>query len=250
MTFKQRISSLAFQLNDTDDSIIEYILTNEENISNISIQKMASDLFIASNAIMRLAKKLGYSGFSEMKFSLSKESLAQDSKYGIYFEMIEKIPYNIAKTVDIIDNSTLYIVVKKILTSTCCMFAGVGDSIYFCEMMAKNIKCLNMKAEYYIHLHEMFYFISKCKETDIIIIISASGKTDRICELALEAKKRKASVISITHLCENPLADIADVNLYFWGENRNVNGYNVTDRSGLMVLLRILSEKFWKAYCV
>ena len=29
---------------------------------------------------------------------------------------------------------------------------------------------------------------------------------------------------------------------------RQVQGYNVTDRSGLMVLVRLLSEEFWQGY--
>ena len=55
-------------------------------------------------------------------------------------------------------------------------------------------------------------------------------------------------VISITHMSENPLAKVADYNLYFWGENREVQGYNVTNRTGLMVLVRLLSEALWKGY--
>lgn len=245
MVFKERAKLHEFQLNDTDDSIIEYILSNKENINEIAIQKMAQDLFISPNSIMRLTKKLGYSGFSELKFLISKEDDFVEYKRENHLEIIKRMPKNILKTLDIIDDSVLDLTVKRMLKSKCCMFAGVGDSTYFCEMISKNLRCLGIKTEYYQHIHDMFYFVSKSKETDTIIIISASGETARICELAKEAKSHKAFVISITHLCKNSLADIADINLYFWGEDRNVNGYNVTDRSGLMVLSRLLSEKFW-----
>ena len=66
--------------------------------------------------------------------------------------------------------------------------------------------------------------------------------------MAREARDLGMPVVSITHFSENRLAKACDVNLYFWGEDREVQGYNVTDRSGLMVLVRLLSEEFWQGY--
>ena len=70
MNFEQRVYDIEFKLNDTDDSVIEYIRNNRSNINKISIQKIANELYISPNAIMRLARKLGYSGFSELKYAL------------------------------------------------------------------------------------------------------------------------------------------------------------------------------------
>lgn len=74
MDFEKRVYEKEFNLNDTDDSIIEYIKSRRADIQNLSIQNIAKELFISPNAIMRTAKKLGYSGFSELKFSLQKEN--------------------------------------------------------------------------------------------------------------------------------------------------------------------------------
>ena len=82
----------------------------------------------------------------------------------------------------------------------------------------------------------------------MLIVISARGENDRMLDLAREAKNIGMPVVSITHFYENRLAKEADFNLYFWGEDREVQGYNVTDRSGLMVLVRLLSEEFWQEY--
>ena len=60
MKFEERVLKYEFELNDTDDEIIEYIRKNRNNISKISIQKIASDLYTVPNSIMRLSKKLGY----------------------------------------------------------------------------------------------------------------------------------------------------------------------------------------------
>ena len=80
MTVDERIYQYEFQMNDTDDEIVSYIQKNRANIMDFSIQKIAADLYIAPNSVMRLAKKLGYSGFSELKFSLQNEEKPGNEK--------------------------------------------------------------------------------------------------------------------------------------------------------------------------
>ena len=97
-------------------------------------------------------------------------------------------------------------------------------------------------------IRDRFYAVRHGSRDDLLIIISARGENDRLIEMAGEAKAMGMPVVSITHFYENRLAKACDVNLYFWGEDREVQGYNVTDRSGLMVLVRLLSEEFWQGY--
>ena len=63
MNFEERVLRHEDQLNETDDDIVAYIRSHRQEIMKLSIQKIAADLFIAPNAVMRLSKKLEYSGF-------------------------------------------------------------------------------------------------------------------------------------------------------------------------------------------
>ena len=63
MKFEDRVLKYEFQLNDTDDEIIDYIRKNKQQINKLSIQKIASDLYTVPNSVVRLAKKLGYTVF-------------------------------------------------------------------------------------------------------------------------------------------------------------------------------------------
>lgn len=248
MTFEERVYKHEMQLNETDDDIIDYIRNHRTDIMKLSIQKIASDLYLAPNAVMRLSKKLEYSGFSELKFSIQNESEPSETGKTVSARLLGQLPENIVKTLDTIDEAQLKRVAGMMRSARCCIFAGVGDSTYFCEMLGKNLRCLDCSVQFYQQIHDMFYAVRHGSEEDMLIIISARGKNERLIEMAQEAKKLGMSVVSITHFCENPLAEVCDVNLYFWGEDREVQGYNVTDRSGLMVLVRLLSEAFWQRY--
>ena len=75
MKFEERVLQQEFTLNDTDDLIVDYIRKNKANLEHLSIQKVAEDLYLVPNSIMRLCKKLGYKGFAEMNHKVSELKL-------------------------------------------------------------------------------------------------------------------------------------------------------------------------------
>ncbi len=248
MNFKERLSAHEFQLNDTDDDIANYIIDHKDVIMKLSIQRIASELFIAPNTIMRFSKKIGYSGFSELKYSLRDELKPSTEGISISSQLLSQLPSNIVKTLDIVEDSTIKRVAKLMSEANCSIFAGVGDSSYFCEMLGKNLRCVEYQVQYYQQIHDMFFAVRHGTKDDLLVIISARGENARLYELALEAKAIGMKIVTITHFCDNLLSSIADEKLCFWGENREVNDYNVTDRSGLMTVVRLLSEEFWQRY--
>lgn len=160
---------------------------------------------------------------------------------------MEMLPRNIVKTLDLIDESLIEQAASAMRKAKCCIFAGVGDSTHFCELLGKNLRCIDYNVQYYQQIHDMIYAVEHGDKEDALIIISARGTNERLVNLARRGKMIGMKVISITHMCENPPEKEADINLYFWGETHMVQGYNVTDRTGLMVLVRLLSEAFWRA---
>lgn len=73
LTFQERIDKYEYQLNDTDDQIVEYMLENMERIMTMSIQSLAENVYTVPNTIVRLSRKIGYDGFSHMKNAIKNE---------------------------------------------------------------------------------------------------------------------------------------------------------------------------------
>lgn len=244
LNFEKRVYEQEFNLNDTDDTIIEYIRTNKKDIPKLSIQNIAKDLFISPNAIMRTAKKLGYSGFSELKFSLQKE---QDPYQldTVEKRVLDKLPQNIMKSFDVIDEIALNSLLKAIKVSEKILFVGIGDSTYFCELFGRHLRCANKNVEYFQQIHDIEYAAKSYTSDDLVIVISASGSIDRLINIAKNLKSKGVSVYCITHFGSNELSKVCDVQLCFWGERHIVQGYNVTDRSGLMMLIHLICKEYW-----
>ncbi len=250
LTFNERAYQLELKSNDTDDSIIEYIKNHRTDIAHISVHKIASELFISPNSIIRTAKKLGYSGFSELKFSIQNEDNPEEINT-VSNKVLDKLPQSVAKSIDVFDDECIDKLVCKLVSSNKVLIAGTGDSVYFCEYFGRYLRCLNKKTEYFAQIHDIEYFSNFYETDDLVIIISVSGATERLVKLAknLKAKNPKLDVICITHYGENPLSEICDTQVCFWGDRRVVNGYNVTDRSGLLVLIKLICEGYLKKVC-
>ena len=65
------------ELNENDLEIWKYIISNKETCKQVSIQQLAVFCHVSHTTILRFAKKLGFSGYSEMRSFLKWEEKAE-----------------------------------------------------------------------------------------------------------------------------------------------------------------------------
>lgn len=239
MRFEERVHKFEYKLNDTDDQIVELIVKNKQDFVNRSIQSLAACLYTVPNTITRLSKKLGYDGFSHLKNSIKDEldtikAQNEDSSY-----------YYIQKTFELIDTERIETSAKMLHDAKHVLFFGVGDMADFCEMMVRNLRAFGKATEHYIHRHEMLHMIDQMNKHDALFLISLSGETPQVLEMAEKAKQREIPIISLTHFTRNPLQEAAAINLYCYAPKKVKNGYNITDRTPVMIVLQTLSQYYW-----
>ncbi|GGF29380.1 RpiR family transcriptional regulator [Halobacillus andaensis] len=237
MNLKERAHKYEYKLNDTDDQIIDYILANKETVIDTSIQALAKSLYTVPNTITRLSKKLGYDGFSQLKNNL-KEEQEDDEENAAQF--------NIRKTLEILDDDMLRKIAKKIKQSRHVYLFGVGDTAPFCEIMATHFKIGGMNAEFFLHRHDAVYAINHAKKQDVLFLISMSGETEQIIEMAELAKEKEITIISFTHFSSNTLEKMSDYRFFFYSPKRMLENYNISDKTPMMLALQQLSNVFWE----
>ncbi|WAA12097.1 MurR/RpiR family transcriptional regulator [Fervidibacillus halotolerans] len=242
MQFHERVQKYEYKLNDTDDQIIEYILNHKKEITTLPIQTLANQLYTVPNTIMRLAKKLGYDGFSHLKNSLKNE-LENDQ------QVVQSSSFSyIQKTFELIDHELLSNAAKLMKEAKHVLLFAVGDNVDFCYQLKRNLQVIDQPSYFSVHRHETLYYLKKMGPKDVLFCISLSGKTPLVLEIAEEAKKRGVQIISLTHFIRNPLQQMADIPLYCYAPRKEMNGYNITDPSPIMVVLYALSQIIWTTY--
>lgn len=251
MTFEERVALNWLKLNDVEDDIVTYLKSKVSEAESLSINKIAKDMFIAPNTIVRFAKKLGYKGFSELKYSLAFEHGTAGDEEILKLEKIfePEISKHIIQTIQLIDKRQVIGVLKRIYEASSVSLYGIGDSQYFCELLAKYLSRVSENIEMRFHiLYDSEYNISRLKKGDITIFISASGESAQIVDLAGKAHKRGAYIIAITMDTDNTLRRIADTTMVFSSEDKYCKNYNVPDLTGLMLLVRYIANVYWNSY--
>ncbi|WP_179107254.1 MurR/RpiR family transcriptional regulator [Sediminibacillus massiliensis] len=240
MNLKERAHKYEYKLNDTDDQIIDYIVENKQEVTGMSIQSLARNLFTVPNTITRLSKKLGYDGFSQLKNSLKEEVQESDPIQETNVE------YNLKRSIELVDHTMLQQVSNKLHEARRIYVFGVGDTLPFCEILSTHLKIGGKSAEYFLHRHDAVYAMNHASSQDVLFLISMSGETQQVLEMADLAKEKQVPVISLTHFSRNFLQKKADMNLYFYSPKKKLENYNVSDKTPVMLMLQMLSDTFWQ----
>lgn len=101
-------------LNETESYVYNYVMQNKNQVLEESIRDLADHVHVSTATVIRFCKKLGCSGFTELKYKL-RESLAietyehsiQQSTFGDFSKHIQSDEYaaDIQKAVDLIKNA-------------------------------------------------------------------------------------------------------------------------------------------------
>ena len=72
-------------LNEAEMCVYNYVLKNLKHILNLSVRELADEAHVSTATVMRFCKKMGYSGFSELKYKIKEfyEQQDQEDNYEI-----------------------------------------------------------------------------------------------------------------------------------------------------------------------
>ena len=198
------ISSKSIELSKSERVIVDKIKDMDLDLARLHIGEFANLLELSNSTITRFAQKLGFDGYSELKFNISQKlqspkSLSQE----IYKNFIDSCKAFDDKTIDFIKSLASFgkIAVIGIGSSGLC----ANEFVYkFGEIGLDNTDYA--KEPYSINL------LSKgLSEDDLLIAISLSGENHNLLEGVDNAKANKAKILAITGNGDSTLAKEASL---------------------------------------
>ena len=246
MKFFDTISAEDLSLNNTEKRIIEYILEKSPSFSNVKITDIANDLYLSSNTIIRLCKKLGYSGFSELKYDVmnsnkpSSDIKLDSSHISLHNSVIKTLSLN--KPEDIARAA------NEIHSANRVVIFSLGLSQYPALSFYKKLQYFNKMCLAPKDRDENILFANNLKEGDLAFIISSSGSTDIIKKIAGIIKTKNISTISLTGFSQNFLSQMNDLHLFAYLKQYHLNDNDLTSRLGFNIVLDLIFEDFSKLY--
>lgn len=198
------ISSKSIELSKSERVIVDKIKDMDLDLAKLHIGEFANLLELSNSTITRFAQKLGFDGYSELKFNISQKPVSPKSlSQEIYKNFIDSCRAFDDKTVAFIKNLASFgkIAVIGIGSSGLC----ANEFVYkFGEIGLDNTDYA--KEPYSINL------LSKgLSEDDLLIAISLSGENHNLLEGVDNAKANKAKILAITGNGDSTLAKEASL---------------------------------------
>lgn len=224
-----KISNMLNDFSTREKKVADYILEKPEKIKNLNTYETAEKTKTSQATVVRFAKRLGFKGFPDFKLALSQDLgnrkaeanvniIHEEIKVDDSFEVIGRKIANenivaINNTCEIADFTELERAVKALSEADKIMLAGVGFSWIvakdFCYKLLELGKHTIIEAD----THMQLSCLTSMKETDVLFVISHSGKTIEMYNLVKLAKEKNITVISLTNIAPNPIREIADIKL-------------------------------------
>ena len=223
VSVRLKIKSLYNGLSTKEQRIADYILENPNFVAHNSISDLSSELNIASSTLFQFAKKLGYSGFKELKMAIlihentfSNASIhenieADDNELTIAQKVFDSNIKTLTNTKKILQLEDLKKATEIIFNSNLLYFFGVGGSGILAEDAYHKFLRSPIPVRHSTDYHMQLMEASLLNPNDCAICISHTGKSKETIKIAQIVKKVGAKVIVITSDASSPLAKIGDI---------------------------------------
>lgn len=224
-----KIKNLRETLTHSEKKIADYILNNLEKIKDFNTYEIALNCKTSQASVVRFAKKIGYKGFPDFKLSLSQDLGNKKAQfhYNIInevikandtFEIIGKKITNenvraINNTFEVCDFKVLNKAVNLLSAADKIMIVGVGFSGIVAKDFYYKLMEIGKNAIVELDTHIQLSCLTTMNQNDILFVISHSGKTMEMYNIAKLAKEKGIKVISMTNIASNPIRDISDIAL-------------------------------------
>lgn len=240
-SFDQRVINAQYKLNETEDALVEYIKKHVQDVTEMSINELARHIYTVPNTITRFCKKLGYSGYVELKIELRN---GNDDQYVNVSTKSNHQQEWLRRTFLLIDPQRELDIVGQIHKAHKIIFFAVGETAYVANNFAHMFNAIDQKTSFLTYENQIIYEIEN-EENVLIFLVSLSGETTQVLKVGELAKQKNHYLVTLTSLTKNSLAKIADTALYCYSPNKNWHGYNLTDKTPLFVILNSLFYRYF-----
>lgn len=217
-------------LTPSERHIVDYIFSNLHEASNMGIMELGEKSFTSTTTVKRLCHKLGIDSYTDFRVRLSAEienyvhiNIIQGArtpvgKYDTVSDIVSKVSDQNAKsiidTASINDSEVITAVIDLMKNASRIDFYGNGPSNVVA--VDAQIKCMRLGIPCFAHENKTFMLIDAktCEKGTLAFLISYTGETDDIIEVAECLNSRGINTVSLTSFSENHLSDICRYNLF------------------------------------
>lgn len=235
--------------------IADYILALKKPIG-ISVVVLAEMLDVSEATVIRFCKRIGVSGYAELKLCLAQQLAAGEIRQDPYLfdmpieekdtidvvprKMIASVRSSLADLENTILPEELEQAVQALKNARMVYLFGVVHSAAVCADLNCRLLKVGIPSQVYSDSHLQFYAAQNVQKEDVVVAISHSGVTVDVVDAARIAKERGATVICISNCLNTPLTRVSDIRLLTGGHEVAFNSETMTSHISQLVIIDML----------
>ena len=226
-----KINALVGSKNQSERRLSRLIIDSELDVATLSAVKLGLLAGVSDASVIRFAKSLGFSGFTEFKMMLfshqkmpPKSGLYQDlTQYDSTQQLIDKskvlFTNRIESSLGLINANVIDQCADKIISANKVVIIGVGASALVAADINHKLIRNGINVHFNSDYHTQLVQASLLSEKDIIIVISARGNTKEVIRALESGKESGAFIIALTRFGKDKVAQLSDLVIpYYYNE--------------------------------
>ncbi|MGG6893013.1 MULTISPECIES: MurR/RpiR family transcriptional regulator [Rhizobium] len=255
MSILKKISAQLETMAPADRQIGQFIVDKPDQMLRLSSAALAIETGRSQSSVVKFSQKLGYAGYQELKLAVS-EAKAQEwpAPVGMihgtievgdgYLTILQKLLGSklqaMQQTISVNNEGDIDKALEALHDARRIHLAGVGASSLVARDFSYKLMKLGRNVLHDSDSHVQMANASTLGPDDLLFALSYSGASIETLRIAELASQRKATVIAVTGLQDNPLARVADICLHTVGDEDRVRSSAITARDAQLMLTDLL----------
>ena len=206
-------------LTEVEQKIAESIIKSPELYTNRSANDVADGLYVSKTSIINFAQKMGFEGFSELRYYI-QTSLNEDNQQHLstFDEINTHLHREVQKTFELVREEDLIRFINKLKDAKTIYVLARGITKQYAKAFTLQLRMLDIIAIFVDDYNLIKTLPNTLKAEDTCIILSLSGKTDILIEFTNRALARNTHIMSITSFGNNPINQMSHDTLNFYSD--------------------------------
>ncbi len=204
----------------SEKRVADWLFSHSGEILPYSISDLAFKCESSEATIVRFSKRLGCSGYQDLKLALAREHekkvitptiTADDDCFSIFEKVCNDAYMSLERTKKTLSPEAMRAAVDAISKSGRVVLIGLGASAQVAEDAANKLLRAGCMSSAYADTHMQAIAVSQLKTGDTVIGISQSGASKDIVESMKVARHHGATTIAITSRERSPITRASDI---------------------------------------
>ena len=236
------------EITQTEELVLNYIINNVDKVMAMGVRGIAKENYTSTSTIMRLAKKLGYTGFVDLAYHII--SMTSSPSKGEHKDENAFIGSNAGTFLEYVTEQDIshFISILKDIKHKVIFIYATGFSSLIANYLNKKILVLGKKCIFATGSDSIGIFENNIMDIEALIVVSKSGETKMVLDKVTISKNKKIKVISFTNELENSISKLSDISFRILDINKldDNNIYPNTFFPNVCMLIEYIIYKYYE----